>query len=1033
MNSIRNSILILVSIVSIVVILSIVYKSKNSIEGFEDNSAWNKLAGSNFCDQKLDSTTDHINKTFCDSSIKSDSFSNLSALIVNTPNEFMTKTIPYGQFKYGPSDTNSLQFTYSLWIKVKNIKNYWRGIFRAGESNDGSRMPGLWAYPKSLGLHFRVSTLADGNEGLDIPSGNLSLNKWVHIAYTVSGKTIKSFVNGKLNTEATLRGIMKPIPNSMSLYLNNINNAVGDIDVAKLRIFPIEVPEQFIQTVLVRETPDDNLDYQTCILKQHGKALEDAHASCQSLLINKDVDMNSNGRNIQLKDSNAIANNKGFYNTYRIPSYKIINGVVYLSGIVLTSGLGEIGYLPEEARPDKIICAIAGNVNPVRVDIKPNGNIVVIGGNPDGHVSLDNIHYTLKTSTKTISYTVPQMTRYIKMSSPLGMPLHITEIQAYDDTGVVVSSGKNVYQSSMHADGYPERVVDGKIDGNFRNKTVNHTLNTSDINNPEHIEIDLGKEYNIVRVDVYNRTDCCKDRIIGSTVSLLDSNRKVMVSQKWTEPNNGLDNKWKCILDLPVPLRKNAKGDVECMSTNGRDCLWSGSMDRCNALEKSPPSNLNPLQCGDMHNRVWGGTGYNNERHWCTRGMNFSVGASDTKTFSFGSQLGNKGASQFNHHGGEYRSVSYSIINNMVYLSGLAITKSDLTSDRAIIGVLPKEACPSVNRILLAMSIDSTGKSIEPVRLDILTDGKVIVHKAKLGYKTISLDALCYSVESSSTNLTLSSGYSGYFPRILSENEAVYKLYQYYDVDRPKTINNISIPKDMTISMWLNAKKNGRQNPIHKGYGGDGSITIEPNGTISYYFGPNGGNQGPYTGLHTTTPIEFEKWTHLTIVRNIGKRQVQIYINGVETNYSNEQPAGILDAAVSTEPLRIGSGYVNNYSGKIKDLKIFGRALTSIEISGLITGEASLEGVSQPSITKSNGIVSLQGIVELNSGTGENAGRIAEIPEEFRPNRQIKAIVSQGSKSALIEISQEGIIYLSRCSPYIGYISLDGVQYITNK
>jgi len=1031
----NSNIIILVSIVCIIVILSVVYKS--NIEGFEDNSAWNKLAGSNFCDQKLDGTIDHINKTFCDSSIKTDSFSNLSALIVNTPNEFTTKTIPYGQFKYGPSNINndSLQFTYSLWIKVKNIKDYWRGIFRAGiPANDGSRMPGLWIYPKSLGLHFRVSTTVNGNEGLDIPAGNLSLNKWVHIAYTVNNKNIKSFVNGKLINDEKLSGPMNPIPNNMSIQLNNYNNAIGDIDIAKLRIFPIEVPEQFIKTVLVRETPDDNLDYQTCLLRQHGKALEDAHISCQSLLINKDVDANSNGRNIQLKDNNSIANNKNFYNIHRIPSYKIVNGIVYLSGVVLATGLGEIGYLPEEARPDKTICAIAGNVNPVRVDIKPNGNIVVVAGNPDGYISLDNIHYSIKSSTQTVLFTIPQMTRYVKMSSPIGMPLHITEIQAYDDNGIVVSSGKNVYQSSQYQHGNPERVVDGKIDGNWANRTVNHTLNTSDINNPEHIEIDLGKEYNIVRVDVFNRTDCCKDRIIGSTVSLLDSNKTVLVSQKWTEPNNGLDNKWKCILDLPVPLRKNAKGDVECMSTNGRDCLWSGSMDRCNALEKSPPSNLNPLQCGEMHNRVWGGTGYNNERHWCTRGMNYSAGASDTKTFSFGSQLGNRTTSQFNHYGGEYRAVSYSIINGSVYLSGLAITKRSINNEKAIIGILTKEACPSVNRILMALSIDRNGKNIEPVRLDIQTDGKVVIYRSKKDYEVISLDSLCYSIDStSSTNLTLTSGYSGYFPRVLAENESLYKLDLYYDTDRPKSISNISIPKDMTISMWLNAKRNGRQNPVHKGYGGDGAITIEPNGSISYYFGPKGGNQGPYTGLHTTKPIEFDKWTHLAIVRNISKRQVQIYINGIEADYTNEQPAGILDVAVSNEPLRIGSGYVNNYSGKIKDLKIFGRPLSTIEITGLITGQASLEGVSQPSVTNSNGVVQMQGIIELSSGTGENAGRIAEIPEQFRPNRQLKFVVGQGNKSALIEISQDGIIYLSRCSPYVGYISLDGVQYITNK
>lgn len=77
---------------------------------------------------------------------------------------------------------------------------------------------------------------------------------------------------------------------------------------------------------------------------------------------------------------------------------------------------------------------------------------------------------------------------------------------------------------------------------------------------------------------------------------------------------------WKCLPNINVPLRKNAQGDVECMSEDGKGCLWKSNATECNKLITSQPSNFQPLACGEMHKRLWGGTGYDVSSHWCAKG-----------------------------------------------------------------------------------------------------------------------------------------------------------------------------------------------------------------------------------------------------------------------------------------------------------------------------------------------------------------------------------------------------------------------------
>jgi hypothetical protein len=84
---------------------------------------------------------------------------------------------------------------------------------------------------------------------------------------------------------------------------------------------------------------------------------------------------------------------------------------------------------------------------------------------------------------------------------------------------------KEAIQSITDEGGVASRAVDGNNDGNWfaPQNSVTHTGNYSD--NPWW-QVDLGKSYDISAIQVFNRTDCCMDRLSKYTISILDSSKK---------------------------------------------------------------------------------------------------------------------------------------------------------------------------------------------------------------------------------------------------------------------------------------------------------------------------------------------------------------------------------------------------------------------------------------------------------------------------------------------------------------------------
>ncbi len=75
--------------------------------------------------------------------------------------------------------------------------------------------------------------------------------------------------------------------------------------------------------------------------------------------------------------------------------------------------------------------------------------------------------------------------------------------------GTNVARGKTATQSSTGFGGPANRAVDGNTSGAWGNRSVTHT----NLDNQPWWQVDLGAAYDISEIKIFNRTDCCKERL----------------------------------------------------------------------------------------------------------------------------------------------------------------------------------------------------------------------------------------------------------------------------------------------------------------------------------------------------------------------------------------------------------------------------------------------------------------------------------------------------------------------------------------
>lgn len=108
--------------------------------------------------------------------------------------------------------------------------------------------------------------------------------------------------------------------------------------------------------------------------------------------------------------------------------------------------------------------------------------------------------------------------RYIKISCP-NPYLQLSEVEVYGpESNVNLAINKPTKQSSTGWGGTSNKAVDGKRSGHYWHRTTTHTNNHG-----SWWQVDLGKEYDIGKIVIYTRTDCCTNRINNSNIQLIDS------------------------------------------------------------------------------------------------------------------------------------------------------------------------------------------------------------------------------------------------------------------------------------------------------------------------------------------------------------------------------------------------------------------------------------------------------------------------------------------------------------------------------
>ncbi len=83
---------------------------------------------------------------------------------------------------------------------------------------------------------------------------------------------------------------------------------------------------------------------------------------------------------------------------------------------------------------------------------------------------------------------------------------------------VNLAQGKPATQSSTAAGGVASRAVDGNLNGNYSANSVTHTAGSAQ----PWWQVDLGAVQRVDSIEVYNRTDCCMERLTNFTVFVSD-------------------------------------------------------------------------------------------------------------------------------------------------------------------------------------------------------------------------------------------------------------------------------------------------------------------------------------------------------------------------------------------------------------------------------------------------------------------------------------------------------------------------------
>ena len=204
---------------------------------------------------------------------------------------------------------------------------------------------------------------------------------------------------------------------------------------------------------------------------------------------------------------------------------------------------------------------------------------VANGGKPAGHAGNGNFFLSGITFEVTRKELLNKG-KYVRISLSGNKTLSLAEVQVMSGEKNV-AQGKNASQISTGFDAPASLAVDGKTDGKFDNKSVTHT----DGGKNPWWEVDLGEEFPIDKIIVFNRidkvgNDDMKARLNRYSISVLDTNRKVIwqdfIHEAKEKHEHRISEKFKVNFDFAKATYANSEHyPWKCIHSKNPNSGWS--------------------------------------------------------------------------------------------------------------------------------------------------------------------------------------------------------------------------------------------------------------------------------------------------------------------------------------------------------------------------------------------------------------------------------------------------------------------------
>jgi len=133
----------------------------------------------------------------------------------------------------------------------------------------------------------------------------------------------------------------------------------------------------------------------------------------------------------------------------------------------------------------------------------------------------------------------------------------LTSMPTMEEPENLITTSAVATQDSTCYGGIPSRGIDGNTDGSWSHGSVFHTC---DANYPWWM-VDLGRDdAHITKVSVYNRSDCCQDRLLHTDVQILDAEGTILASQRINTVNLAHHFTFPNVVGRSVRLYKHVYG-----------------------------------------------------------------------------------------------------------------------------------------------------------------------------------------------------------------------------------------------------------------------------------------------------------------------------------------------------------------------------------------------------------------------------------------------------------------------------------------